>query len=42
MGNAELYKLNTENPRVKILMKIAIELADSYFKETKQKVPIRI
>jgi biotin operon repressor len=38
MGKAELYKLNTENPRVKILMKIGLELASSYFEEEKQKI----
>ena len=40
IGKAELYKLNTENPRVKILMKIGLELASSYFEEAKQKVAV--
>jgi len=40
MGKAELYKLNMENPRVKILMKIGLELASSYFEEAKQKVAV--
>jgi DNA-binding XRE family transcriptional regulator len=40
IGKAELYKLNTDNPRVKILMKIGIELASSYFEETKRKIAV--
>jgi len=42
IGKAELYKLNTGNPRVKILMKIGIELASSYFGETKQKTAVPV
>jgi DNA-binding XRE family transcriptional regulator len=42
IGKAELYKLNTENPRVKILMKIGIELATSYFEEAKQKIRVPV
>ena len=42
IGRAELYKLNTENPRVKILMKIGIELASSYFEEAKNKIAVPI
>jgi len=38
IGRAELYKLNTDNPRVKILMKIGIELASSYFEVIKHKI----
>jgi hypothetical protein len=40
IGKAELYKLNIENPRVKVLMNIGIELASSYFKEIKQTVAV--
>jgi DNA-binding XRE family transcriptional regulator len=40
IGKAELYKLNMENPRMKILMKIGLELASSYFEEAKQKVAV--
>ncbi len=40
IGKAELYKLNTENARVKILMKIGIELASSYFEEAKEKIAV--
>jgi len=42
IGRAELYRLNTENPRVKILMKIGIELASSYFEGIKRKIPVHI
>lgn len=42
IGKAQLYRLNTENPRVKILMKIGIELASSYFEESKQKVAVPV
>jgi len=40
IGRAELYKLNTGNPRVKILMKIGIELASSYFEGIKRKIAV--
>ncbi len=42
IGKAELYKLNTENPRVKILMRIGIELASSYFEEAKRKIAVPV
>jgi hypothetical protein len=42
IGRAELYKLNTDNPRVKILMKIGIELASSYFEEKKRRIAIPV
>ena len=42
IGKAELYKLNTENPKVKILMKIGIELASSYFEEAKKKIAVSV
>ena len=42
MGNAELYKLNTENRLVKVLMKINLELADAYYEELKQPIPVKI
>jgi hypothetical protein len=41
IGRAELYKLNIDNPRVKILMKIGIELASSYFEGIKHKIAVR-
>ena len=41
MGNAELYRLNKENPRVKVLMKIDMELADAYYHGLKKPVAIR-
>jgi len=40
IGKAELYKLNTENPRVKLLMRVGLELASSYFEESKRKVAV--
>jgi len=40
IGRAELYRLNTENPRVKILMRIGIELASSYFEGIKSKIAV--
>ena len=42
IGRAELYRLNTENPRVKILMKIGIELASSYFEGIKHKITVPV
>lgn len=36
IGNAEYFQLNQENPRVKVLMKTAIDLSLS---EVKEKVP---
>jgi len=42
IGRAELYRLNTENPRVKILMKIGIELASSYFEGIKHKIAVHV
>lgn len=44
MGNAELYKLNTENPRVRVLMKIDFELASAYFgRETESvRMPVKV
>jgi len=40
IGKAEMYKLNRENPKVKILMRIGLELASSYFEEAKHKIAI--
>jgi len=40
IGKAEMYQLNRENPRVKILMKIGLELSSSYFEEVKHKIAI--
>ena len=41
MGRAELYKLNIANPKVKILMKIGLELASAYLKpEEKQAISL--
>jgi hypothetical protein len=42
IGRAELYRLNTENPRVKILMRIGIELASSYFEGIKHKIAVPV
>ena len=42
IGKAELCKLNTQNPKVKILMKIALELASVYFEEQKHAVSLKI
>ncbi len=42
IGRAELYRLNTENPRVKILMGIGIELASSYFEGIKHKITVPV
>ncbi len=41
MGNAELFKLDTEYPRVKVLMKVDFELASAYFEQEKQPIPLR-
>jgi len=37
LGNAEMYQLNRETPRVKVLMKTAIELSFSYLEKLKSK-----
>jgi DNA-binding XRE family transcriptional regulator len=37
LGNAEMYQLNRENPKVKVLMKTAIELSFSYLEKLKPK-----
>jgi len=37
LGNAEMYQLNRENPRVKVLMKTALELSFSYLDKLKSK-----
>ena len=42
MGRAELYKLNTTNPKVKILIKIGLELASAYLKSKEEKHVIRV
>ena len=42
MGNAELYKLNIENPKVRVLMKIDMELTEAYYEELKHTVPVKI
>jgi len=42
IGRAELYKLNTMNPKVKILMKIGLELASAYLRPKKEKHTIRV
>ena len=42
MGNAEMYELNKENPLVKVLMKIDIELADAYYEQLKEPITVKI
>lgn len=42
MGNAELFKLNTENPKVKVLMKVDFELASAYLEEIRKPVALRV
>ena len=37
LGNAEMYQLNRENPKVNVLMKTAIELSFSYLEKLKPK-----
>ncbi|MBU3905359.1 MAG: hypothetical protein KJ906_04405 [Nanoarchaeota archaeon] len=40
MGRAELYKLNVASPKVKILMKIGLELASAYLKSDEKLITV--
>ncbi len=40
--NVKLYKLNTENRLVRVLMKIDIDLAEAYYEESKQPIAVKI
>lgn len=42
MGNGELYRLNKENPKVKILMKVDLELTNVYWDRQIEKVPVKV
>lgn len=42
IGKAELYRLNISNPKVKILMKIGLELASAYLKPEEEKHLIKV
>jgi len=41
MGKAELYKLNTENPKVKVLIKIGLDLATASMLEKEHIVSVK-
>ena len=41
VGNGELYKLNAENPKVRVLMKTVVDLSLSYLNNIKEhKIPL--
>src|SRR3989344_4032358 len=41
VGNGELYKVNAENPKVRVLMKTVVDLSLSYLNNIKEhKIPL--
>jgi len=40
IGKAQMYKLNTENPKVKILLKVDSELSNSSMEEERLKMKV--